>query len=57
MATISYIAVLCANPAALAAFYTGYFGFEEMGRSAEGDISLTDGAPDAQLILGYAATF
>jgi catechol 2,3-dioxygenase-like lactoylglutathione lyase family enzyme len=43
MSRISYLAILCAEPAALAGFYGRSFGMAEIGRSAEGDVSLTDG--------------
>ncbi len=43
MARIRYLAMLCADPAALAAFYAARFGMDEMGRSAAGDVTLTDG--------------
>ena len=43
MSRIRYLALLCAEPAALASFYGRCFGMEEMGRSAEGDVTLTDG--------------
>lgn len=43
MARIRYLAVISTNPEALAEFYTAHMGMEELGRSAGGDISLTDG--------------
>ena len=43
MARIRYLAINCKNPLELAEFYKGHFNLEEMRRSAEGDISLTDG--------------
>src|SRR3954447_11148631 len=43
MARIRYLALLCADPAALAGFYTRNFGLHEVGRSAAGDATLTDG--------------
>jgi catechol 2,3-dioxygenase-like lactoylglutathione lyase family enzyme len=43
MSRIRYLAMLCAEPAALAGFYRGSFGMEEIGRSPDGDVSLTDG--------------
>jgi catechol 2,3-dioxygenase-like lactoylglutathione lyase family enzyme len=43
MARIRYLALLCVDPAALASFYANSFGMEELGRSAEGDVTLTDG--------------
>lgn len=39
---ISYLAILCNDPAALAGFYRAQFGFDELGRSPDGDVSLTD---------------
>jgi catechol 2,3-dioxygenase-like lactoylglutathione lyase family enzyme len=43
MARIRYLALLSAEPAALASFYTRNFGLHELGRSADGDVTLTDG--------------
>ena len=43
MAEIRYIASLSDNPDRLARFYGDYFGLTELGRSNEGDVSLTDG--------------
>jgi catechol 2,3-dioxygenase-like lactoylglutathione lyase family enzyme len=43
MARIRYLALLCADPAALAGFYRHIFGMEEAGRSQAGDVTLTDG--------------
>ena len=43
MAEIRYIASLSDNPDRLARFYGNYFGLTELGRSNEGDVSLTDG--------------
>jgi len=43
MARIRYLAFLCADPAALADFYRHDFGLDEIGRSADGDITLSDG--------------
>jgi catechol 2,3-dioxygenase-like lactoylglutathione lyase family enzyme len=43
MARIRYLAFMCADAAKIAAFYVRYFGLTELGRSKEGDISLTDG--------------
>jgi catechol 2,3-dioxygenase-like lactoylglutathione lyase family enzyme len=43
MSRIRYLAMLCAEPAALAGFYGRSFGMEEIGRSPDGDVSLTDG--------------
>src|SRR5947209_20184680 len=43
MPLIRYLAMLCASPATLAHFYATNFALKEIGRSAEGDITLTDG--------------
>lgn len=43
MARIRYVAALSRDPAALAGFYTRFLEMSELGRSAEGDVSLTDG--------------
>jgi catechol 2,3-dioxygenase-like lactoylglutathione lyase family enzyme len=43
MSRIRYLAMLCREPAALAGFYGRSFGMEELGRSPEGDVTLTDG--------------
>ena len=43
MARIRYLSVLSQDPNNLAGFYTGHLGMREMGRNADGDISLTDG--------------
>jgi catechol 2,3-dioxygenase-like lactoylglutathione lyase family enzyme len=43
MARIRYLAVNSDNPDALAEFYKTHLGMEELGRSTEGDVSLTDG--------------
>src|SRR5262249_49245706 len=43
MARIRYLALLCADPAALAGFYRKSFGLDELGRSGDGDVTLTDG--------------
>jgi catechol 2,3-dioxygenase-like lactoylglutathione lyase family enzyme len=42
-ARIRYLATVTERPRALAEFYTAYLGMRELGRSADGDISLTDG--------------
>ena len=42
-ATIRYVALLSRNPEELARFYTAHLGLTELGRSGEGDITLTDG--------------
>ena len=43
MGKIRYIAMLSHQPDAIAAFYRGYFNMKELGRSPEGNVSLTDG--------------
>ena len=43
MARIRYLAMLCADPPALARFYAQNFGLQELGYGAAGDVSLTDG--------------
>jgi catechol 2,3-dioxygenase-like lactoylglutathione lyase family enzyme len=43
MPTLRYIAFLAEDPARLADFYHRFLDTEELGRSAEGDISITDG--------------
>ena len=43
MPRIRYLALLCAEPAALAGFYRACFGLVEMGRTDAGDVTLTDG--------------
>ena len=43
MSRIAYLAVLCAQPAALAGFYGRCFGMEEIGRTDTGDVTVTDG--------------
>jgi catechol 2,3-dioxygenase-like lactoylglutathione lyase family enzyme len=43
MSRIRYLAMLCAEPAALAGFYRRSFGMDEIGRTDTGDVTLTDG--------------
>ncbi|MEX0805517.1 MAG: VOC family protein [Candidatus Binatia bacterium] len=43
MATLRYIAYLAEDPAKLVDFYHRFLGTEELSRSPEGDISITDG--------------
>jgi catechol 2,3-dioxygenase-like lactoylglutathione lyase family enzyme len=43
VARIRYLAFLSETPAKLAEFYGKYLQLQEMGKSAQGDISLTDG--------------
>ena len=42
-ARIAYLAILSHNPDKLAQFYKDYLGFSELGRSAGGDFTVTDG--------------
>lgn len=55
MARIAYLAMLCAEPAALARFYVENFGLNEMGRSADGDVTLSDGGFNFTLFRNRAA--
>jgi len=43
MARIRYVAFLADEPERLGHFYRDFLGMDEIGRSAEGDVSLTDG--------------
>ena len=43
MTRIRYLAILSERPEEVAQFYTRFLRLEELGRSAEGDISLTEG--------------
>ena len=43
MGSIRYLAMLSHQPDELANYYRSYFSMKELGRSAEGDVSLTDG--------------
>lgn len=40
---IRYLAGIAQDPDALARYYASYYGLTELGRSPEGDVSLTDG--------------
>ncbi|HEX6511966.1 MAG TPA: VOC family protein [Chloroflexota bacterium] len=40
---ISYIALISEQPDKLASYYATYFGLKEIGRSSDGDVSLSDG--------------
>jgi catechol 2,3-dioxygenase-like lactoylglutathione lyase family enzyme len=40
---LSYLAIVAERPEALAEFYRTHFGLTELGRSAAGDVSMTDG--------------
>jgi catechol 2,3-dioxygenase-like lactoylglutathione lyase family enzyme len=42
-AQLSYLAIISERPERLADFYATHFGLSELGRSAEGDVSMTDG--------------
>ena len=44
MAIIRYLAILSRDPDSLAKFYTTYMGMRVLGRSIEGDVTVTDGA-------------
>ena len=54
-ARIAYLAVLCAEPAMLAGFYVANFGLTEIGRSAEGDVTLSDGGFNLTLFRNRGA--
>ena len=43
MAALRYIAYLANDPEKVVDFYHRFLGTEELGRSPEGDISITDG--------------
>lgn len=43
MATLRYVAFISENPEKLSDFYHRFLATEEIGRSAEGDVSITDG--------------
>ncbi|HMA81028.1 MAG TPA: hypothetical protein VKR81_09065, partial [Candidatus Binatia bacterium] len=43
MAILRYIAYLAEEPDKLVEFYHRYLGTEELGRSPEGDVTITDG--------------
>lgn len=55
MARIRYLALLCPAPAALASFYKTHFGLDELGRSADGDVTLTDGGYNVTLFKNRGA--
>jgi catechol 2,3-dioxygenase-like lactoylglutathione lyase family enzyme len=50
-ARIGYLAILSENPDKLARFYTEHLSFTEMGRSAAGDVTITDGAFNVTIFL------
>ena len=43
MATLRYVAYLAEDPAKLVDFYHRFLGTEELGRTPDGDITITDG--------------
>lgn len=43
MATLRYVAFMSEEPEKIADFYNRFLGTKEIGRSAEGDVSVTDG--------------
>src|SRR5687768_7077666 len=43
MATLRYVAYLAEDPAKLVDFYHRFLGTEELGRTADGDITISDG--------------
>jgi len=55
VARIRYLAMLCAEPAALAGFYHRSFGMTEAGRSVDGDVALTDGGFKLALLRNRAS--
>jgi len=50
MSRIRYLAMLSGDPAALAGFYGRHFGMDELGRSAAGDVTMTDGGFNLTLL-------
>jgi catechol 2,3-dioxygenase-like lactoylglutathione lyase family enzyme len=50
MACIRYIQTVTERPETLAAFYKTYFSMHELGRSADGDVALTDGFYNVSLV-------
>jgi catechol 2,3-dioxygenase-like lactoylglutathione lyase family enzyme len=55
VARIRYLAMHCSDPAALAGFYVTRFGLRELGRSPDGDVTLTDGGFNVTLFRPRAA--
>jgi len=55
MARIRYLALLCADPTALAGFYKQHFGLDELGRTEAGDVTLTDGGYNLTLFKNRPA--
>lgn len=47
---IRYLAIVSEHPEMLAHFYSTYFGMRELGRSAAGDVALTDGFYNISLL-------
>ena len=50
MASIRYIQTVTERPDTLASFYKTCFSMQELGRSAEGDVALTDGYYNISLV-------
>src|SRR5436309_1358818 len=50
MASIRYIQTVTERPETLAEFYKTYFSMEELGRSSDGDVALTDGFYNISLV-------
>jgi len=50
LAAIRYVATVTEHPDTLAQFYKTYFSMQELGRSADGDIALTDGFYNISLL-------
>lgn len=55
MVEIRYLAMLSREPDALAGFYKTYMGMRELGRSDEGDVTVTDGGFNVTLFKHRAA--
>jgi len=55
MARIAYLAMLCADAGALARFYAASFDMDEIARTADGDVTLSDGAFNLTLFRNRAA--
>ena len=50
-ANVRYLAIVSHTPHRLAGFYATHFGLRELGRSPEGDVSLTDGFYNMTFLL------
>lgn len=48
---IAYLAILSHKPDKLAQFYTDHLGFSEIGRSAAGDVTITEGGFNVTIFL------